>query len=189
LDAGTKDKRSGYLPEMTFTSNDRDRFSQSRARSRTGPGMPAFIQRTDCGNFLGGHNAFFGPAAAVAVLMWGVVRAEPPTSSPQNGDGAIGIGIICNTSQQAEQFVKLRGAGTQPEQAMGTVNADARDNHACGVATIVYIRHQTVDIVKLGDRLVQIARINVVAGFNGANWQRTSDMVQYAVLDGGGESI
>jgi len=53
LDAGTKDKRSGYLPEMTFTSNDRDRFSQSRARSRTGLDMPAFIQRTDCGNLFG----------------------------------------------------------------------------------------------------------------------------------------
>jgi hypothetical protein len=41
----------------------------------------------------------------------------------------------------------------------------------------------------LEDKLVQIVRINVVAGFNGSGWQRVSDMVQYAVLEGGGESI
>jgi hypothetical protein len=43
--------------------------------------------------------------------------------------------------------------------------------------------------VKLQDELVQIVRINVVAGFNGSSWERVSDMVQYAVLEGGGESI
>jgi hypothetical protein len=37
--------------------------------------------------------------------------------------------------------------------------------------------------------LVQIVRINVVAGFNGSGWQRVSDLVQYAVLEGAGQSI
>jgi hypothetical protein len=39
------------------------------------------------------------------------------------------------------------------------------------------------------DRLVQIVRINIVAGFNGSGWQHVSDTVQYAVLEGDGESI
>jgi hypothetical protein len=128
----------------------------------------------------------FWVAAAAAVLVCGGVWAE---EQPRNGDAAIGIGIICNTSQQAEQFVKLRSTGTQPDQAMRAVNASARDNRACGVAAIAYIRNQTVDTMKLQDNLVQIVRINVVAGFNGAGWQRISDMVQYAVLEGGGESV
>ena len=39
------------------------------------------------------------------------------------------------------------------------------------------------------DRLVQIVRINIVAGFNGSGWQRVTDTVQYAVLEGEGESV
>jgi hypothetical protein len=128
----------------------------------------------------------FWVAAAAVVLVCGGAWAE---EQPGNGDAAIGIGIICNTSQQAEQFVRLRSRGTQPEQAMRAVNASARDNRACGVAAIAYIRNQTVDTMKLRDNLVQIVRINVVAGFNGAGWKRISDMVQYAVLEGGGESV
>jgi len=128
----------------------------------------------------------FRVAAAAAVLVCGAARAD---DHPGKGEAAIGVGVICNTSQQAEQFVKLRGAGTQPDQAIRAVNASARDIRACGVATVAYVRDQTVDTMKLRDKLVQIVRINVVAGFNGAGWQRISDMVQYAVLEGGGESV
>jgi hypothetical protein len=51
------------------------------------------------------------------------------------------------------------------------------------------IRNETVDTTKLEDKLVQIVRINVVAGFDESAWQRVSDLVQYAVLEGGGQSI
>jgi hypothetical protein len=51
------------------------------------------------------------------------------------------------------------------------------------------IRNKTVDTMKLEDKLVQIVRINVVAGFIESAWQCMSDMVQYTVLEGGGQSI
>jgi hypothetical protein len=113
-----------------------------------------------------------------------VRAAEGP--APESGDAAVGVGILCNT----KQFVSLRRKGAAPEKAMQVVNADARDGHACGVAAVAYIRNQTVGTVKLKDRLVQIVRINVVAGFTGSGWERaTADMIQYAVLEGAGESV
>jgi len=73
---------------------------------------------------------------------------------------------------------------------MQAVNTTARDGHACGIAAVAYIRDRTVGTVKLNDRLVQIVRINVVAGFTGSGWERaTADMTQYAVLEGAGESV
>jgi hypothetical protein len=72
---------------------------------------------------------------------------------------------------------------------MNTVNANARNERACGVAAVAYIRDQTVDTRKLQNSLVQIVRISVVAGYNGVGWQRVSDMIQYAVLEGEGESV
>jgi hypothetical protein len=50
--------------------------------------------------------------------------------SPANGDAAVGVGIICNASQQAEQFVRLRSTGAEPERAMHAVNANAHDERA-----------------------------------------------------------
>ena len=131
----------------------------------------------------------FLTAAAAAALVCGLAQADEHTQPPANGDAAVGIGIVCNTSQQAQQFVKLRSSGARPEQAMLAVNTGARDTRACGVAAVAYVRDGTVDTMKLQDRLVQIVRINVVAGFNGSGWQRVSDLVQYAVLEGEGESV
>ena len=50
---------------------------------------------------------FFWAAATAAILGCGVAQAAG-TPSQGNGDAAIGIGIICNTPEQAEQFVQLR---------------------------------------------------------------------------------
>jgi len=130
----------------------------------------------------------FWAAATAAVLVCGVARAAG-TPTPGNGDAAVGIGIICNTPEQAEQFVKLRSKGAEPDQAMNAVNANAHNERAYGVAAIAYIRDQTMATMALDNKLVQIVRINVFAGFNGSVWQRVSGMVQYAVLEGGGESV
>lgn len=129
----------------------------------------------------------FWAAAVAAMLACGTARAEG--QPPAQGDPAVGVGIICNTSEEARQFVDLRSRGAAPEQAMQAVNTDARDERACGVAAIAYVRDATVDTTTIEDRLVQIVRINVVAGFNGAAWQRVADMVQYAVIEGEGEAV
>jgi hypothetical protein len=131
----------------------------------------------------------FWTAAAAGLFVCGTARADGPAQPPENGDAAVGVGIICNTPQQAEQFVGFRKKGAVPEQAMQAVNAMAHDHRACGVAAVAYIRDTTVDTMAMQDRLVQIVRINIVAGFNGSAWQRVSDTVQYAVLEGDGESV
>ena len=131
----------------------------------------------------------FWAAAAAAIFVCGAARAERPDQSPTNGEAAVGVGVICNTSEEARQFVNLRSYGAAPDQAVQAVNANAIDERACGVAAIAYVHDGTVDTMKLENQLVQIVRINVVAGFNGSAWQRVSGMVQYAVLEGGGESI
>ncbi len=131
----------------------------------------------------------FWAAAAAAILVCGAARAEGQAQPPQNGDAAVGIGIICNTPEEAKQVVDLRSRGVGPEQAINAVNARAEDERACGVAAIAYMRGEIVDTMTLENNLVQIVRVNIVAGFNGSAWQRVSDTVQYAVLEGGGESV
>ena len=135
-------------------------------------------------------------AGAIAALMLFAVTAPVSAqsiSAPLQdgvGDPGVGVGIICNTSEQAEHFISLRAKGTAVAESLGAVNAEARDVSACGLAAVAYLRDLTVKTRPMGNSLVQIVRINVVAGFNGTGWHRASAMtVQYAVVEAQGQAI
>jgi len=125
--------------------------------------------------------------AAAMLMLAGAARADEGPA--REGDAAIGVGMICNTPQQAGRFVALRAQGSAPQQAMATVNKEAKDARACGLAAIAFTRDATLENKPIDNKLVQVVRINVVAGFNGSGWQRVSGMVQYAVMEGEGETI
>ncbi len=126
--------------------------------------------------------------AAAALLVCGIARAEAPARD--DGSAAVGVGIICNTPEQAKRFIALQLKGRKPRAAMRMVNAEAKDARACGVAAVAFIRDRTIDTEAMRDRLVQVVRINVVAGYDGHGWQRVSNMTQYAVIEAeGGISI
>jgi len=99
----------------------------------------------------------FWAATAAALLVCGAARADGPAQPPEKGDAAVGVGIICNTPQQAEQFVGFRKKGAAPERAMRAVNAIARDQRACGVAAVAYIRDTTVDTMNSVPRTISNA--------------------------------
>ncbi len=127
---------------------------------------------------------------AAAVMTPASAQSVSAPSNNGIGDPGVGVGIICNTPEQAERFVGLRGKGADVPVALNAVNAEARDTKACGVAAVAFLRDQTIATRPMGDRLVQIVRINVVAGFNGTGWQRASAMsVQYAVIEAEGQSV
>ena len=126
----------------------------------------------------------FGPFAGAAQA--GDV-SHPFNRAP---DGAlIGVGVICNTDKQARQFVSLRESGQEIERAVIAVNTMARDPHACGVAAIAFVRDATVGTQTVAGSLVQIVRINVIAGYNASGWHRVGGAVQYAIMEGQGEAI
>lgn len=135
-----------------------------------------------------------GAIAAAFMLFAVIVPASAQSiSAPLQdgiGDPGVGVGIMCNTSEQAEHFISLRSGGAAAPAALDAVNTQANDTKACGVAAVAFLRDETLKIQPMGDRLVQIVRINVVAGFNGKGWQRASTMtVQYAVIEAQGRSI
>ncbi|MDO9411220.1 MAG: hypothetical protein Q7T81_01415 [Pseudolabrys sp.] len=133
-------------------------------------------------------------AAGVALFLLAAVPASAQSISAPSyngiGDPGVGVGIICNTSEQAERFITLRGQGTEAKSALETVNAEVNDDRACGIAAVAFLRDETIKTRPMGNRLVQIVRINVVAGYNGKGWQRASaTTVQYAVVEAQGQAI
>ena len=132
-------------------------------------------------------------AAAAILLICAGARAEGlggvNGGVPVNGETTIGVGVLCNTAEQAVRFLSLRDKGKEPQQAIDVVNTEAHQPRACGVAVVAFISDQTTDVKTVGGKLVRIVRINVIAGFNGVGWQRVAGMVQYAVVEAAGETI
>jgi len=121
-------------------------------------------------------------AAAALALMCGAAQAGEFKVDAKTT--AIGVGMICNTSDQAEQFVALRAGGAKASDALARVNRQAHDPRACGLAAIAFVPEKTLDAKAVENKLMQIVRINVVAGFDGSGWKNVPAMTQYAVVEG-----
>jgi hypothetical protein len=140
--------------------------------------------------FAKGLTMMSGLAGAAALMLVGVAQAEDLLLAPHAGAAPmVGVGVICNTDAQAKQFVALRASGQEIDRAVTAVNTAAEEPRACGVAAVAFVRDETVQTATLGGKLVQIVRINVVAGFDGSGWQRVAGTVQYAIMEGAGEGV
>lgn len=126
-------------------------------------------------------------AAATALLLSGMAQAQTAPQATQ--EPAIGVGVICDTADEAEHYLAFLASGEEPKLAMNAANTEANDPHACGLAAIAFIRGETVQAKQVRDRLFEVVRVDVVAGFNGAGWQRVSGLIQYAVIAAPGVGI
>jgi len=107
----------------------------------------------------------------------------------EEGNIAIGVGIICNTPEQMQRLVGLRNNGKEMNRAVIAVNDEAKDPRACGVAAVAFMSDKMVDMKNVQGKLVQIVRISVVATFDGRQWARVPVMTQYAMIEPDGYSI
>jgi hypothetical protein len=128
-------------------------------------------------------------AAACVLLACGIARADQVTDDVASGNAVVGVGLICNTREQAELYISLIGAGQDGGPAMRAVNTEMKNPSACGVAAVVFRRGETLDSKTVHGKSMEVVRINVLAGFNGQRWQRASGLVQYAVMEPTGIEI
>jgi hypothetical protein len=65
----------------------------------------------------------------------------------------VGVGMICNTPEQARQYLDLRAGGALSEEAMRQVNETAQSPHACGVAAIAFVADKMLHCHFVEDKL------------------------------------
>lgn len=125
----------------------------------------------------------------MALTIGSAVKAQTPGQIPGEGGPKIGAGMICDSETQAARFVELRAAGRKAEDAMAAVNKESHNPNACGLATIAFVQDAMLTSKPVDNKLVQVVRINIVAGYTGQGWQSVSNFVQYAVIEAEGISI
>jgi len=96
----------------------------------------------------------------------------------------VGRGVLCDTAQQMQRFVALRGDGKEAEVALETVNNEAHIT-ACNVAVVMFTGAKPIGELAIRGKLVSVIEITVHAIGTGSAWKKIPGITQYtAVVEG-----
>ena len=90
----------------------------------------------------------------------------------------VGRGVVCDTAEQMERFIGLRGNGKDVVVALQTVNEEAQIV-ACNVALIMFTGGEPVVELTIRGKLVSVVAITVHAIGNGSVWRKMPGITQY----------
>jgi hypothetical protein len=124
----------------------------------------------------------------VAMLCCAPASAQENVPSKAQEKVEIGQGVICDTLQQVERYVALRGNGTETNVALETVNEDAHVA-VCTVALVMFSGSEHVGGLTVQGKLLSIIQINVHAFGNGPVWMKIPATVRYTVTAEKGQVV
>jgi hypothetical protein len=104
------------------------------------------------------------------------------TPQPDAKTAKTGVGIVCNTPQQIERYLKLHIAGAEPSDALATVNTEAHNPTACGIVATAFVETKEISKVSISSGILRLVQITVLATRNTLGWQRVPPTVQYTAL-------
>jgi len=125
-----------------------------------------------------------GLGLTMAMLAGGAAAARPADNAAR-----IGVGMICDSEEQAARFLELRAAGHKADDAMAVVNSESQNPKACGLAAIAFRQDAMLGSKQVENQLVQVVRISIMAGYTGRSWQPMQGFVQYAILEAEGIEV
>jgi hypothetical protein len=110
----------------------------------------------------------FVSAIAAALITATTAAAEPVSLDPDQLQ--VGTGVICDTQDEVASFLKLM-TDHDPQAALTTVNRDAANPAACGMATVAFRAGKTIGEVHNGKGAFSVMQIEIVAGAVNGGWQ------------------
>lgn len=94
----------------------------------------------------------------------------------------IGLGLICDTTEQIDRFVALRNNGRTTQGAVQSVNDEAHNPQACGIALIAFAERDSVGKKTIQGKDVSVLEITVLAVSDGSTWHRVPALTQYTIV-------
>ena len=129
-------------------------------------------------------------AAIIAMLACFPAQAQESLPAQAQEKIEIGQGVICDTAQQVERYVALRGNGAETNVALRTVNGEAEAHGAvCTVALVMFSASVRVSGLTVQGRLLSIIQINVHAFGNGPIWMKIPATIRYTVTAEKGQIV
>jgi hypothetical protein len=95
-----------------------------------------------------------------------------------------GVGIICDSAEQVERYLRLSNGDASLVDAVHIVNSESRNPRACGVATIAFVPNEQTRTVDIPNGIARIFRVKVVGTMTAKGWEPVPVTIQYtAVLE------
>ncbi len=106
-----------------------------------------------------------------------------PALAQQQGDTApaVGHGLICDSPQQLHRFVDIRNQGRDADEAIQTVNREAKNPIACGTVMAAFAAGKPIDKMKMLGEAVELVEITIIAISDGAGWTKVPPTTQYMI--------
>jgi hypothetical protein len=127
------------------------------------------------------------------ILAFGFAFVPAVAQQPGGQDEtapAVGQGLICDSPQQLHKFVDLRNQGREADEAVRTINEEAKNPIACGSVMAAFAPGKPIDKMKMLGETVELIEITVIAISNdGASWTKVPPTTQYAIRTEPGISI
>lgn len=121
---------------------------------------------------------FVMPLALLAALS---SSAAAQQSIEGDSQIQVGRGLICDTQGQAERYAVLFDGDA--EKAIETVNDEANQENACGVASVAFmLASDETKTVRSGGRTFKILHILVMGVVTPGGLQRVSPLPQYTLV-------
>ncbi|HEY3642836.1 MAG TPA: hypothetical protein VGL31_17220 [Xanthobacteraceae bacterium] len=93
----------------------------------------------------------------------------------------VGQGLVCDTPEQVERFVALRGDGRDVIDALQTVNNESPSATACNVALVAFTDRKPIAKRIIQGKLAAIVQIMVDAVGDGETWKTIPAHARYTV--------
>ena len=84
--------------------------------------------------------------------------------------GEVGKGLLCDTSQQVEEYITLVERGHSSQEVIDAIN-EREESTACGIVYVAYERGTEVKEVSFKENAYDIQAIFIVSIYNGETWQ------------------
>lgn len=126
--------------------------------------------------------------ASVGLLALALVSARATAADPAidqalaHGDVQVGVGVVCDTSDQIQQFAKLSEQDGNVAKAIKAVNTAAKNPAACAQIVAAFVRGKNVGQVHRAHDSLQVAEITILAVPEGNQWQFVSPVKQYTAF-------
>jgi hypothetical protein len=118
------------------------------------------------------------PMVVMLSCLPAMAQEDSPSKTQEKME--IGQGVVCDTLQQVEHYVALRGNGAETNTALGAVNNEARVP-VCSVALVMFSAGARVAGLAAQGKLLSIIQIRVHAFSNGPVWMKIPGTIRYTV--------
>ena len=93
-----------------------------------------------------------------------------------------GVGIICDSAQQVERYLRLSNGDASLEDAVHMVNTESKNPRACGIAAIAFTTDEQIGTINIPNGIARIMRVRIVGTVTPKGWEPVPVTIQYTAL-------